>query len=475
MKIVWNYLGILLIISAFFRIPPIIVGLVLKEPINGFIITFVLSLVFGLILYFVTMKDKGSMTLEYGLILTALSFLVIPLISSITFLPIFNYNPLNAFFETISGFTTTGLSVIDIPLNELPKSILLWRAETQWMGGIGIVMVFLFILSRLRGHTYNVEAISERGKETNSLYMSAGFPEKIEPSIKKATFDILFIYGIYTVIGILTLWYFSMPLIDAVGMAFTSISTGGFTMSDTVYTNNFQLIILSLLMIIGSISFIAHSKLMKFKLKEFLSNNELRIFLVLISIMFVVSFTLVKDFKTTIFHLISSFTTTGYSTTNISLLPSLFIFFIMISMIIGGTIGSTAGGLKLYRAFILLKCIPWLLKKLCNPTEAIILFKINKKVIEEKDLLITYIYIGCYLLLLVLGTVIFMIFGHPFLDSSFQIISALGTVGLSTMQISVLNPFLKIILIIAMILGRLEIFPLFVLIRRSFISIKSKL
>jgi trk system potassium uptake protein TrkH len=473
MRILWNYLGIILIISAFFRIPAVIVALIYKEPITSFIITSLLSIVLGFFLYYPSRKSKEQMTISTGLTLTALSFLIIPLISSITFLKIFNYNILNAYFEAISGFTTTGLSMITSSLAQIPKSILFWRAETQWMGGLGIVMVFLFILSRLRGHTYRTEEISDKGKDSNSLYLSAGFP-KLEPSIKKTTFEILSIYGAYTLLGIIFLWIFGMPLLEAIGMTFTSISTGGFTMGDSLNTNHAQLVVLSLLMILGSISFVAHRDLIKLHFKKFFSNTELRIFLVVIILMFIVAYTQMRNFEVSIFQLISSFTTTGYTITEISLLPQLFIFFIIMSMVFGGAIGSTSGGMKLYRGFVLLKGVPWLIKKLSSPGEAIILFKMGKRVLEEKDLLITYVYIGCYLLILLLGTIIFMLFGYNFLDSSFQIVSALGTVGLSTMELRVINPLLKIILMLAMLLGRLEIFPLLVLIRQSFNAIKSR-
>jgi trk system potassium uptake protein TrkH len=305
------------------------------------------------------------------------------------------------------------------------------------------------------------------------LYLSAGFP-KLEPSIKKTTFEILIIYGAYTLLGIALLWIFGLPLLEAVGMTFTSISTVGFAMGDSLHTNHAQLVILSILMILGSISFVAHRDLIKLQFKKFFANTELRIFLVVLSVMIVIAYTQMRNFEVSIFQLISSFTTTGYTVTEISLLPQIFIFFIMMSMVFGGAIGSTSGGMKLYRGYVLLKGVPWLIKKLSSPSEAIILFKMGKRIMEEKDLLITYIYIGCYLTLLLAGTIIFMLFGYNFIDSSFQIISALGTVGLSTMELSVINPLLKIILMLAMLLGRLEIFPLFVLIRQSFHAIKSR-
>jgi len=471
MKTLIKYLAYVLIISSFFRIIPIITGIVYHESIISFIITFLISILLGLGLlwYSKTIKDKETgLSLTKGLMLVALSFIILPLIGAVSFLPSFDYNLIDATFESISGFTTTGFTLYS-SLDNLPKSLLMWRAETQWMGGIGIIMVFLFIFSKLTAHTYTIITGAESSaKSSLALYQAQGFPEKLEPGLKKTTANILIIYGGYTILGIILLLFTGMSIFNAVGMTFTSLSTGGFTLNDNFYSNDFQLIVLGILMIIGSISFIAHNKLLQKKFKEFLFSFEKNIFLFILLTAIILVVIVYRDIRVVLFELISAFTTTGYSITNISLLPHIFIFLIMIGMIIGGSIASTAGGMKVFRIFYLIKSIPWMLKKLSSPPKAVIPLKIKNKIIEEENLLIVQIFVFCYILILVLGTIIFMLFGNNFLDSSFQIASGLGTVGLQTMELAGINWVCKFVLMIAMLLGRLELFPLLILIRSIF-------
>ena len=257
-----------------------------------------------------------------------------------------------------------------------------------------------------------------------------------------------------------------MPLLESIGMSFTSLSTGGFVLNDNFYTNDLQLWILCALMLIGSISFIAHNKLMQRKFKAFLTSFEKNIFLLILLAAMGLAFYALHDIRLVIFEVISAFTTTGYSITPISMLPHLFIMVIMIGMVFGGNIASTAGGMKVFRIFALVKAIPWLLRKLSLPSRAIIPFKIRGKPFDEKSLLIMQIFVSCYIGFLVIGTFIFLLLGHSFLDSAFQVTSALGTVGLQTIELINVHWIGKLTLVLAMILGRLEIFPLLVLVRK---------
>jgi trk system potassium uptake protein TrkH len=148
------------------------------------------------------------------------------------------------------------------------------------------------------------------------------------------------------------------------------------------------------------------------------------------------------------------------------LLPRFFIAILMIGMIIGGCTVSTAGGIKVFRFSILTKSVGWLLRKLGSPSRAVIPFQIDKKPIDETDRLIVHGYFFSYLSILMIGTLIFLLLGYSLLDSSFQMVSALGTVGLSTLQLQGVSWVGKTVLIVAMLLGRLEIFPLLIVIRR---------
>lgn len=474
MNILIRYLGYILLISGVFRILPIITGIIYHESILTFVVTMILSFGLGYMLLWYEKKKNpkrsplslSQLNLPNALILISLSFLILPLISAISFLPSFGYNFLNAFFESISGFTTTGLTLYN-SLDVLPKSLLLWRAQTQWIGGIGIVIVFLFIISRLKYYGNEETQI----EATSSLYQAHGFEEKIEPSLKKSSKNILIIYGGYTCVGIILLYLAGMSLFEAISLSFTSISTGGFIVTDTLQASNVQLGILSVLMLLGSISFIAHNEILKKRFKSFFSSFEKNIFFVFLLSSIGITIIVYSDIKIVLFQLISAFTTTGYSITNISVLPSLFIMLIMTGMIIGGSVASTSGGIKVSRIYTLLMMIPWMLKKLSSPKHAIIPLKIKNRYLEEKDLLVVVVFVTLFLLTLFIGTIVFLLLGYNLLDSSFQMASALGTVGLQTIDLMAVPMIGKITLIIAMLLGRLEIFPLLILIRKMIKSV----
>lgn len=464
-------LGYLLIISSFFRIVPIIAALFYGESFNGFLISFGLSFIIGILLVLFTRpgKDEVSkvLTLTEGLLLGALAFIILPLIGMISYLPSLDYNFLNAYLESISGFTTTGITVYD-SLSDLPRSLLLWRAETQWIGGLGIIIIFLFLFSGRRKSQQKMADLEEASEASMALYQAQGFKEKMEGGLRNTLAIIMGIYFGYTLIGILLLWFTGMPLFDAIAMSFTSLSTGGFAVTDEFYTNGWQLLVLDLLMIFGAISFITHNKLLQMKWKEFFKSFEKNVFLIFILVGALLSLIVMIDVKMVFFELISAFTTTGYSVSNLALLPQLFIFIMVIGMIVGGSSASTAGGIKVFRLYYLFRAIPWHLKKLSNPPSAVIPLQIHGEETDEKDLSNIAIFVISYFIILLLGTLIFMLYGFGFFDSSFQMISSLGNVGLQSVEIATLNPLLRVILIFAMLLGRLEIFPILILLRQVF-------
>ncbi len=469
MRILLRNLGYLLIISSFFRVIPIIAGLYYGEAIQGFIYTLGLSLVLGilLVLFNRPKEEVKVLTLTQGLILGALAFILLPAISMITYLPSMGYDYLNAYFEAISGFTTTGITVYS-SLDELPKSLLLWRAETQWMGGIGIIIIFLFLFSGRRKTQQKVADLEEASEASMALYQAQGFGQKLEGGLHRTLAVVMAIYIGYTVLGILLLWVTGMPFYDSIALSFTALSTGGFSVHDQFYTNGWQLTVLSIIMILGSISFIVHYKMIEGKWKEFLFSFEKNVFLALIVIAGLLAMSVTTNWGTTFFELISAFTTTGYGVSTYALLPPLLIFIMMLGMIIGGSSSSTAGGIKVFRIYYLIRGIGWQMKKLSNPPSAVIPLEIHGQETDEKDLSSIAIFVIAYVFTLILGITVFLIFDFSFFDSAFQMISALGTVGLQSIEVGVIHPLLKIILIIAMLFGRLEIFPILILIRRAF-------
>ena len=472
MKTFIRYFGFLLIVSAVFRIVPIMTAMYFGEPMQSFFFVAGISLVMGGGI--VLMADKWpekkdlGLTLSGGLMLAALSFIVLPLIGAISYLPSMDYNYLNAAFESVSGFTTTGITVYT-DLDVLPKSLLIWRAMTQWIGGIGIVMVFLFIITRLHSHDYvRLSEVEGSAQSTVSLYEAQGFTEKLGGGLKLSVARVMKIYLGFTLLGIILLLLSGLSLFESTALTFTALSTGGFSVTNEFYSSGAVLGVLSLIMILGSVSFFTHNKLIQRKWKEFLTSFEKNVSLILILVTILFTLLVVPNFKEVAFMIISAFTTSGYALGPISALPVFFIFTISLGMLIGGSFASTSGGMKVYRIYYLFRAIPWSIKKLSSPKKAIIPLKIHGEEVNESKLANIGIFIFAYVLILILGVAAFMIFGHQFLDASFQMISALGTVGLQTMEIAPLNPILKVILMLSMLLGRLEIFPVLILLRNLY-------
>ena len=463
MNAVLRNLGNLLIILSFFLLAPIAISLYYGENFLLFMITLIIALGAGI---FLRKKfDDGILDLTKGLILATTSYILFSVIGAIPYRAALTTT--NSLFESVSGFTTTGLTTIN-DLSEIPRSILFWRAETQWIGGIGIVLLFLFIITYL-SRPKKTDEYSASIETSSSLYKAAGFTEKIDSTVKKTTKRVINIYILYTAIGIVLLAVSGIPLYESVTLSMTSISTGGFTANDISGYNNWALAVLCIMMILGSTSFFMHDKLLRGKMMYFLKKAETRTFASLIAISVLAALPFIKDVKIIIFQLISAFTTTGYSLTQINTLPAILIALICAGMFIGGNIASTAGGIKIFRFYVLVKAVPWIIKKISTPVTAIVPFKIEEgKVMDEEDIILTQILFSTFMFAIALATMTLMLLGHGFLDSAFQTISAIGTVGLQTMDIAASGALAKTALIACMILGRLEIFPVLVLLRRLF-------
>lgn len=457
MKNILAYLGILLEIFAAFLILPTIVAIIYDEPINMFLISISLSLFCGVILD--KNFSRANLDLNEGLILTAISFIFFSLIGSIPYFHIFENDSslmLNSYFEAMSGFTTTGLSVID-DLSTVPKSILFWRSETQWLGGIGIIIIFLSILSRLR-------------TSSTSLYEAQGYTEKLEPSIYYTTQRMIKIYFTYSALGIFLLYLSGLKPFEAITTTFSAISTGGFIVRSDIFTSasDLTLTVICMLMLIGSINFMIHDKIFRMHIKDAIKNIEVQSMAIMIILSSIALYILTLNTKISIFETISAITATGFTITEISGLSTPIIIILSILMYIGSSSGSTAGGIKQMRFIISLKTIPWTIKKIISPRNAIIPFKIQGSPIEENTIRLTSTVIFTYTVGLIIGTIILIFSGYSPLESLFQITSAQGTVGLEIIDIINATALTKITLIFNMLLGRLEIFPILILIYNIF-------
>jgi len=470
-----NYLGIIIMGFTVVSIPPIITAIIYGESGLSYAVFGFVSLVTGfIILQTGNIKTAVSKTplrdvidLSSGIILSALSFIVVSILGSIPYIFYFKGKVISSIFESVSGYTTAGLTVFNT-VSDVPMSLLFYRAETQWVGGIGIIIVFIFILQQLTAPSTKISGVRERTESIMGIYKSQGYPSGMEYDLRTIVRNIFKIYGIYTVIGIVLLLITGLSLYEAITMTFTALPGGGFSVVDNFYTEPSQLMVFSLLMIISALSFVLHVQLFKRKLKELFRNYEAVFFFMVLILFTAISFIVFPDVKVVLFTTITSLTTTGFTIIDINALPPIILVLVCVAMVIGGSSVSAAGGMKLFRVREAVSSVFWYAKKLMKPRSAVIPFKIRNKAVEEKVILASNIYIIIYIMLLITGTLIFMFMGYGFFDSIFQNISALSTVGLSTMSTASIPAFGKLVLIAGMLLGRLEVFPIIVLLRRIF-------
>ncbi len=461
-KSVLSYLGVILEILGVLSLIPIVISGIYGDNLHTvFFITGVFSFALGTILDKKFEKDR--LTLGSAMIISALSFIAISFIGAI---PYFYFlSPVDAVFESVSGFTTTGLTVVNP--ESLPYTLLFWRSFTQWIGGVGILVIFILL-------------VGSPGISSYYLYRAEGREERIEAGVKHTVKKLFIIYSSYTIAGIVLLFLAGMPLFDSLLHAFTSLSTGGFSPKNSsigYYANPWIETVIIFLMILGATSFFIHHKLwgggikrksgIRERIAVYVKNPETKLFW---SIIFIFSLLLTYTFLSMnaparhgVFQTVSALTTTGYTTLGTNPADATK-FLIIVLMIIGGYAGSTSGGLKLVRFGIIGKSVSWIGKKISLPSEAIVPFKFGKRIVKDNELTIISLFACVYVLILIVSGVIISLMGYTPIDALYQASSAQGTVGLSSVPVASMPVAAKVILMVNMLIGRLELIPFLVLI-----------
>lgn len=430
-----------------------------------FVTTALITIIIGILAKKLIKPKKALM--KHAIISIALGWFLFGAISAIPFL-FLGLNPIDAFFESISGLTGTGITIIP-NLEVLPSSILFWRGLIQWLGGFGIVVMALLIY--------------EKPETAMNLFSAEGRNEDFFPNIKKIARMIVAIYFLYTFIGIILYLISGMNLFDATIHSFTSIATGGFsTKNNGIGFFGFGAAIVTIILtVLGGISFESHYSLLTGKFKKFIKNPELKFFFLIVIIATILIFinTYFSNENTyfeSFFYVISSLTSTGtIFGLDLSTLPALTIFIIIILMAIGASYGSTSGGLKLWRILILYQVVKREIHRAFLPQKAVTPIMLGGKIVSEEKALKALSYISLYLAFILAGSIIFMYAGFGLIDSIFTVVSAIGNNGLLTISqksILLMEPPLKILLTLIMIVGRMEIVPFLVLLKSTGIGSK---
>lgn len=467
-KIVLYILGKVMMFLAFFMLLPFVVALIYREK-SGiyFLITALSTLVVGIGLSMIKPKDKRFYARE-GFVVVSLSWIMISIVGAIPFvisgeIP----NMVDAVFEIVSGFTTTGASILP-RVEDLSKCMLFWRSFSHWIGGMGVIVFIMAIIPMAGGNNMHLLRAESSGSNVG----------KLVPKMKQTA---IILYGIYmalTVIMFVALAISGMPVFENLCHTFGTAGTGGFgVVSDSIGScTAAQQWIITIFMFIFGINFSFYYLIIFKKIGQALKMEEVRwYFLSYILAVVLVTWNVMEvvgnvgdTIRHSAFQVASLMTTTGYSTVDYEMWPSFSKGILLIVMFLGGCAGSTAGGIKISRFVIGFKALAKEVKKLIHP-QRVKITKMDGKPISDDTTRMVCIYFLVYIAIYVFSFIIVSIDNFDF-ETNFTAVAAtlnnigpgLGEVG-PTDNFSIFSPISKIVLTMDMLIGRLEIFPMLLL------------
>lgn len=467
-SIVLYILGCVLKFESAFLVLPIFVGLIYKEDSSlSYLLVALICLGLGLLLTRKKPKSPNLYTRE-GFVTVALSWIVMSIFGALPFVlteDIPSY--VDALFETISGFTTTGASILS-EVETLTKASLFWRSFTHWIGGMGVFVFIMAILPLMGGSTMNLMKAESPGPSVS----------KLVPHVKD-TAKIL--YGLYiamTFCEVILLTIFGMPLFDSLTTSFGTVGTGGFGIKNdsiTSYAPALQNIV-TIFMILSGVNYVAYFYLITGKIKETFHLEEVRwYFLIILATAGIITVNTLSMYPSVgetmrhaFFQVGSIITTTGYSTTDFDLWPEMSKSILVILMFMGACAGSTGGGMKVSRLVILFKTIRKELSLIIHPRE-VKKIRMNGHVVEHEVVRATNVFLVIYFAVLMISTLLISIDEFGFTTNFTAVVATLNNIGPGlelvgpTQNFSIFSVFSKFVLMFNMLAGRLELFPMMVL------------
>ena len=443
---------------------PIIVDLIFLEfNFIGFIIPSLISIACG----YACKKsmDKYSsrkMRLKHGMIISALAWLWAGFICGLVMMLVSDVSFIDGVFESVSALTGSGVTIYQ-NVEILPYSILFFRSLEQWIGGLGIIVMIIAILTR-------------PGTASSKLYESEAREDRLKPSTKTTLQHTIRIYVIYTVVGIVLYLLAGMPLFDSICNTFTTISTGGMSIKNAnigYYHSDAIYFISIILMILGATSFLVHYKVIKTRGKSLIQDLQFKVMITVMAVVTIILYFLSNIVPMELlFSVVSAATTTGASIQGAEVMagwPSFVLICLMGLMLVGGSNGSTVGAIKLSRVIIFFKGIYRHIREILSPEGRVVPIKLSNTKISEKAIRDSGNYITLYLIFIFISWSLFCLYGHDPFKSLFDTISIQGNVGLTLGEInSGLEAPLKVICIFNMWTGRLEIYPVLITLRAAF-------
>ncbi|MDR2824129.1 MAG: TrkH family potassium uptake protein [Prevotellaceae bacterium] len=477
-KLVAKILGALALLESIFLLVSSVAALYFSEKeATYFFFSFAVAVVLGLAGVTVGRHSAAQIGKREGTAVVTLTWLVFSFIGMLPYWVSGNIpNFTDAFFETISGFTTTGASILtDVEI--MPKSILLWRSLTHWVGGLGIIVISLAILP-IFGFT---------GSQLFSAEVTGISKEKIHPKISGTAKRLLFIYLGFTVAQTLLMWRCGMSVFDAVCNSLSTVSTGGFSTKNTSisywHSPAIEWIVI-VFMTASGINFSLYYFLFKGKIRKFFKNEEMRVYLsimaistilVTISLMNIndLTFRTINDtFRNALFTVSSLMTTTGFYSVDYSNWVTVG-FLLLLLTFIGGSAGSTSGGLKVIRILLVFKYCYYEFKRILHPN-AVFPVRYNGRGVKEQVITRMLAYVLLFIIISLLGSAVLCLGGLGFEEAISAMVSSLGNVGPGLGKLgpidnySAITTFSKWFLSFAMLIGRLELFTVLLIFTPAF-------
>jgi trk system potassium uptake protein TrkH len=473
-KIVFSVLGRSMVIIAIAFIACMVVASLFGEPLQPFFISFLVSLFLGGVLIVAAGKQDAEDTVQKkdAYLTVTLTWVLMGLVGSIPYLisgsiPSF----VDAFFESISGFSTTGASILT-DVEVLPKSMLFWRSLTHWIGGIGIIVLVIIVMPSLRMGSYHL------------FTLESSLQDKIQPRIISVGKRIVLIYIVLTFTEIVLLMLGDMNLFESVCHAFGTVATGGFSPKNNSiagYSPYIQYVI-AIFMLLAGTNFVVHYYLFKREFKRVKQNEELWFYLTVVfsitivvaaSLYFKVGEPLEKSFRDAFFQVVSIITCTGFASADYLQWPVFASGVIFFCMFLGGSTGSTSGGIKMARHLVLLKNIQRIVRH-STSRNAIIPLRINGHTISDESNSSILTFISVYFMLFLIATTLLVFMGIDGQTSGSAVATCMAGIGPGIGTVGPVSNFAhlpsmgKWLLSFMMLVGRLEIFTVILLFSRRF-------
>ena len=472
-KTVFFTLGILQIILGIFMFIPIIAQFFYQEIDSSFFGASIVTIIFGTLFFLSNLDHENKLNLQQAFLLTALSWLSVAIFGSLPFFfSNLDFSFTNAFFESMSGITTTGSTII-ANLENMPKSILLWRAILQWLGGIGIIIMAITLMPIMNVGGMQLFKISSNDSS-----------EKVLPKSKEIAVRLIYIYSALTMMCALTYYVFGMNFFDSVTHSMTTLATGGFSnYNESIgFFDSLAIEISAMFFIIlGSLPFISYIKFINGNKDIFFSDTQIITFfkiifisIIILSIYLIFNNSETYNIRSIFFNVISILTGTGYVNAQFDNWGGFSLLIFLSLMFIGGCAGSTTCGVKIFRFQILYLFITNQLKKIIYP-KGVFIIKYNQSSIDEKFISSIISFIFFYFVIFLVLTALLSLTGLDFVTAISGAATSISNVGPGlgseigpNGNFSSLPDVSKWILSLGMILGRLELFAILVLFLPSF-------